>query len=241
LAELRLHTLGGLVLAVDGEATTGAATQRRRLALLALLAAHRHPGLARDRIVALLWPESTAERARHGLNQLLYAQRNARGGAEIFQGNKTLRLNPEVIVADLWEFEDALARGAHREAVELYLGPFLDGFFLRGAPEFERWVEGERRRLAGRCAEGLRALAAAATAGGDPAAAAGWWRRAADLDPYDGETALHLVETLIAAGDRAGAVRHADQHGALLRADLGVVPDPRLARLIEPLRQDGAR
>ena len=32
-------------------------------------------------------------------------------------------------------------------AAALYDGPFLDGFYLTGAPEFERWVEAERATL----------------------------------------------------------------------------------------------
>ena len=43
--------------------------------------------------------------------------------------------------------ESALAEGSAERAVATYGGPFLDGFYLSDAPEFERWVERERRRL----------------------------------------------------------------------------------------------
>src|SRR5262245_31321580 len=67
---LRLRTLGGL--SVDlVSASDGAATRRRPLALLALLAVAGSRGVSRDKIVAYLWPESDDERARNSLSQAL--------------------------------------------------------------------------------------------------------------------------------------------------------------------------
>ena len=49
---LRLRTFGGLTLARDDDPPmTGAATQRRRLAILALLAVARDGGMSRDKIL----------------------------------------------------------------------------------------------------------------------------------------------------------------------------------------------
>ena len=70
--QLRLLTFGGVNLRVGDSTMTGAATGRRRLALLVLLAVARDRGLNRDKVQAYLWPESDAEQARHGLNQMVY-------------------------------------------------------------------------------------------------------------------------------------------------------------------------
>ncbi|HEX3232664.1 MAG TPA: BTAD domain-containing putative transcriptional regulator [Gemmatimonadales bacterium] len=223
---LRLRTFGGLSLSRGAENLTGAVTQRRRLAILALLAVARDGGLSRDKLQACLWPESDAERARHVLNQLLYAQRRQPGQEALFVGKKTLRLNPEVITTDVAEFEEALTRGALEEAVALYGGPFLDGFFLKDAPEFERWVDGQRNRLARQAGATLIALAKRAALNEDDPGALAWWRRAADLDPLDSTVALALVQTLARLGDRSGALRHARRHAQELAAQLGVPPDP---------------
>src|SRR5689334_18970532 len=134
MEQLRLLTFGGLTLLVGGLATTGATTRRRRLALLALLALARDRGINRDKIHDYLWPESDVERARRGLNQLLYVQRHRVEDGDLFLGKKTPRLNPAVITCDVWEFEDALDAGALGAAVRLYTGPFLDGFFIKEAP-----------------------------------------------------------------------------------------------------------
>jgi DNA-binding SARP family transcriptional activator len=233
---LQLRTFGGLTLARGEEDLTGAATQRRRLAILVLLAVGRQSGLSRDKLVAFLWPESDAERARHVLNQLLYAQRRQFGEEGLFLGRKTLRLNPAVIWTDVGRFEQALDDGGIQEAIALYRGPFLDGFFLKDAPEFERWTEGQRGRLARRMSTALATLAQEATNTGDHRMAANWWRRAGEIDPYDSSTALALVQSMAAMGDRAGALLAARLHEELLQQDLGVTPDPSFSDAIRRLR-----
>jgi len=233
MEQLRLLTFGGVSLRLGDSTLTGAATGRRRLALLVLLAVARDRGLNREKVQSYLWPESDTEQARHGLNQMVYLQRRHVDSEDLFLGKKTLRLNRALITADVWDFEDALDAGTHEVAVRLYAGSFLDGFFLREAPGFERWADDERRRLAERCAQAFGLLAAAAAT---PRQALEWWRRAADLNPYDTETVLHLAQASVAIGDRAAAVRCAEQHADLLRTELDLPPDPKVMRLIEQLR-----
>ncbi len=236
---LELTTFGGLTLGMEDGLVSGAMTQRRRLALLALLAVARQRGLGREKVMAYLWPESDAARARHALNQLLHIQRKLLTGRELFLGGKTLRLNPAAIHSDVGEFEDALDGGDLEAAVRVYRGPFLDGFFLKDAPEFERWSELQRHRLARRLSSAYVSLGNAATKRADHAGAAEWWRRAAEVDPLDSQIALDVVQALAAAGNPGGALRHALHHIARLRDDLGVAPDARLVQIVERLRGGG--
>jgi DNA-binding SARP family transcriptional activator len=240
---LRLRTFGGLTLARGSEDLTGAVTQRRRLALLALLAAAGPVGMSRDKLLAYLWPESDAERARHVLNQLLYAQRRQVGGdsegEELFLGRKTLRLNPAAIETDVAEFEAGLAADDPSRAAEAYGGPFLDGFFMKDASEFERWVEEQRGRFARRAAEAMTAAAGRAEAAGDAADAVAWWRRACAIDPYDGRLALGLLQVMARAGDRPGALREATRYESRLRQELGVAPDPGFQQAVAAIRKVG--
>ncbi|MEP7347872.1 MAG: hypothetical protein ABI877_21555, partial [Gemmatimonadaceae bacterium] len=68
MRDLRLRTFGGVQ--IEGPAGA-AATQRRRLAFLALLAAHDSgAGITRDRLVGYLWPDASEERAKHALSQV---------------------------------------------------------------------------------------------------------------------------------------------------------------------------
>jgi len=190
-----------------------------------------------DKLLAWLWPDSDAERARHVLNQLLYAQRRQVGDAALFTGQKTLRLNRAVMTTDVGEFLDAMERSALEEAVGLYQGPFLDGFFLKGGVEFEQWVETQRGRFARQVLAALATLADRASAAGDRATVVRWRQQASELDPLDSTLALELVRALAAAGDRPGALRHARQHADVLQTQLGLPTDARMAQLVEELRR----
>src|SRR5215212_5645797 len=123
----RLETLGGLTL--TDEAGHHVAPQRRRLALLALLATAGDRGMTRDKLTACLWPESAADNARHGLEQLLYSLRRQLPGGLVL-GADPLRLDSGVVSTDVADFSRRLAAGDLAGAVAAYRGPFLDGFFL---------------------------------------------------------------------------------------------------------------
>ena len=235
---LHLKTFGGLSVSVDDAAGVGAAQQRKTLALLALLAAAGKSGLARDKLVAYLWPDADAEHARGLLKQACYALRRDLHQPDLVLGTTQLVLNPAIIASDVQAFEDALERRDDAAAVALYAGPFLDGFYLSGAEEFERWLEAERDRLRQRAAAALERLATGATAAGEHIDAAAWWRRLAALDPLNSRVALGLMNALAAAGDRAGALQVARVHESLLREQLGVALDAAVVALTERLRAE---
>ena len=118
----------------------GRAAQRHRLALLALLAASGGGGVTRDKLIAYLWPEADEERGRHLLSNSVYMLRQALGDEALGGAGDVVRLDAASVRCDVRDFEDAISRGEFARAVGLYAGPFLDGFFLADAPEFERWA-----------------------------------------------------------------------------------------------------
>jgi len=193
----RLLMLGGLSLVDDRDREVG--QQKRRLALLALLASARGRGMSRDKLVAYLSPESTTDSARHALQQLLYYLR-LQVGETAFLGTDPLRLDPTRIGSDLADFESALERGDLAHAVSLYRGPLLDGFHLDSA-EFEEWLDTERRRLAGSVCDALVRLAGDAETRGDLVPASQYWRRLASLDPDDPRGAAGVRRAAAASGN----------------------------------------
>jgi TolB-like protein/DNA-binding SARP family transcriptional activator len=194
--------------------------QRRRLALLAVLAAAGDRGRSRDQLLLLFWPDSTQQRARHSLDQLLYAIRNA-FDESVFAGVDPVRLNPGVISSDVADFERALAEGRLAAAVAAYRGAFLDGFYLNDSPEFEHWAEAERARLADRLSEALERLAEAAERQGDHAAAVRSRQRLVEIDPLSSRHALGLIRALSNVGDDAAALRYAESYQRLAAKELG--------------------
>ena len=233
-----LKLLGSPTIQGPGDTPLGGqAAQRHRIALLALLARSPERGVSREKLLAYLWPESDPEHARNLLNVSVYVLRKALGEDALLSGADHLRLNRQVIRSDVAEFETALLEGERERAAASYEGPFLDGFFLDHAPEFERWVDRERDRLAGSYAKALEELAAAAEARGDPATAAGWWKERAAHDPYDSRVARRLMQMLEAAGNPAAALQHASIHERLLQDEFGVGPDPETRAVVEAIRQ----
>jgi DNA-binding SARP family transcriptional activator len=236
----RLKTLGGVALERDGVPLEGRVSQRRRLALLAYLAAQGDRPVNRETLVALLWPERDEEHGRHSLSQILYALRSDLAPEAVLSGIDELRLNPSLIGSDIGEFTAAIAQRDWSSATTLYRGPFLEGFLLDDAPELERWAAAERTRIADDYGRALEALAAQQAQAGHLAVAADWWRKRAALDPLDARVACRLMQALVAAGDRSGAIRHAAVHAALLEAELAAGPDPAVATLAAQLRTEAA-
>jgi DNA-binding SARP family transcriptional activator/TolB-like protein/Flp pilus assembly protein TadD len=232
----RLTLFGGLrIESVDGS-LRGRASQRRRLALLALLASPPGHRVARDKLSTALWPETTDERARRNLSSALYDLRTELGETAVLVSGDELTLNTGVVPTDVSVFVAALQAGDLEAATAVYAGPFLDGFFIDGAEDFERWVEGERQRYARDYERALLQLAERHRAAGNRAAAAEVWHRLSVADPYSARIAVGYMNALEGIGDRARALQFARVHAALLREELGATPSPEVTALAERLR-----
>jgi DNA-binding SARP family transcriptional activator len=229
-----LRTLGGLSLGNSG--ASDVAIPRRRLALLALLAAAGNRGLSRDKLVSYFWPEGSPEDARHSLEQLLYSVRHQVHGS-VFRGTDPVCLDPDVITSDVAAFEDALARGADNEAVRHYTGDFLDGVYLNNTGEFERWVDEQRSRLRTAYGSALGRIAEHAAQRNDWSEAVAAWRSLVALDRLSTRSVLGLVRALAGAGDHAEALRTATTFETLVREDLGLPLDPSLSGFLQELRR----
>jgi TolB-like protein/DNA-binding SARP family transcriptional activator/Flp pilus assembly protein TadD len=232
----RLRVLGGFALEGPDATALPPLHRRRAEAVIAILAVSGELGCTRDRLVALLWPESDEAHSRHGLRDALATIRHTLGPDAVPLSAERLRLDPAVVPSDVRSFAEARAAGRHAEAAGLYGGPLLDGLHLDGAPEFERWLDGERTRLAREYAESLHDLATAAERAAAWDEAAGWWTRAAEHDPLNSGVVLRLAEALAATGDRANALKVAEAHVSRLRKELDLEPDARFVMSLEAIR-----
>jgi TolB-like protein/DNA-binding SARP family transcriptional activator len=233
---LLIRTLGGLSIVREGSRAEGAASQPRRLALVALVARAGDRGITREKLLSLLWPDAEPEAARRALNQALYALRRDLDADDLVLGVHELRLNAEIATCDVLAFEADLRAGRLEAATAHYAGPFLDGFRVPGASDFDRWADDERAELAHRFAGVLERLARAADARRDTAAAAGWWRRLAALDPLDARVALSLMQALVADGDPTAALQHARIYEVLIAQELDLPADESVLDLARRIR-----
>jgi len=232
---VRLKTFGGLSFDRQ-DAAADAALRPRSLALLAILAAAGAKGLTRDRVMAVLWPETDEDRARHALSQTLYSLRRDLD-EDVVLTTPTLRLDSDRITADVIDFRAAVAAKEWATASALYAGPFLDGFVLADAPEFERWAESERGALA---TLGIRAIEVAAKASAEAGRleeAAEHWYRLTHLDPADPRLAAAYMQALDALGDRTAALAHGRAHSELIRREYEAEPHSAIERLMTKMRE----
>ncbi len=235
---IELRTLGCLELRErEGPDLSSVLAQQRRTALLAYLALANPRGFhSRDTLLGLFWPEYDTERARHALRQAVYYLRQELGEDVVISQGDRLGLGNEHLWCDATAFERELAEGRPEEALELYMGDLLPGFFISDAPEFDHWLEDERARLRGQAAEAAWSLAERAEAEGDKAAAVDWGRRALGLSPDDERVLRRLLTTFDRLGDRAAAVQAYEAFAWRLREEYELEPSPETRALIESVR-----
>jgi DNA-binding SARP family transcriptional activator len=118
----RLQTFGGLALTSGPEARQ---QPRRRLAVLARLVAAGPPGVSRDELLALFWPDRDLESARHSLDQLLYEARRSLGASPTV-GTSQLRLNPVLFECDVLEWASSSEASSKRPSRSTAARSFKD-------------------------------------------------------------------------------------------------------------------
>ena len=231
-----LATFGGLLLRSSDRSIPSRVCQRRRLALLAVLAAEGRP-VSRDKLLGLLWPETDADRGRHLLADSLYVLRTGLSEDAIETLGADVSLNEEVVASDVGSFLRAIDQGALETAVSAYSGAFLDGIFISDAPEFERWTESTRNRLEAERRRCLERLATDADERGESAPAVEWWQALAAADRFSSRAALGLLRALVVAGDGVAALHFARVHEEIVRSELESEPDPKVSAFVAELRQ----
>ena len=235
---LHLRLLGGGAVELPGRGNV--LTQPRRLGLLAYLALARPRGMhARDRLVALFWPESDQLRGRRALRNALHGIRAVIGHTVLTSaGDGLVGLVPGSLECDVLTLEADLAAGRCPDAASPPEGDLLDGFHVSGAHEFAEWLDAERRRLRALLAAAWQRAARNAHARGDRSGAVAAARRAHALDPGDEAVLGRLLEALHEAGDRVGVLQAYEHYARWCREELGTTPSSSTLTLVARARAD---
>lgn len=240
------RTLGALELrSTDGHEVTGVVSSGKLVALLTYLAVATPRGLhRRDSIVGILWPELNQERARAALRHSLYRLRGFLGAeAIVSRGDEDVGIDTSLIGCDAARFDALLDADRLEDALLLYEGDLLPGFFVRGAPEYERWLDGERSRMRKRAAAAACKLSDLMAGEGKPGDAARWGRRALEIAPDDEQILRRTLVILESVGDRSGALREYDAFAQRLSEDYEAKPAQETAAIAARIRSgasDGA-
>ncbi len=239
---LELQTFGTVGLRTrdaDADASVAMPVQQKRLALLAFLAlAPRRRFRRRDQIVALLWPDSDASHARQALNQAVRYLRRALGDDVILsQGEEELALAGTHVLCDAAEFRARLEAGEAEGALEVYKGPFLEGFFVEdAAEEWDLWVDTERTWYRNMAADAAARCVASAEKRGDLTDALRWARAGVKIAPDDESSIARLIRLLDACGDRVGALSTYETLRQRLLKEFGATPALETEAIVATIR-----
>jgi DNA-binding SARP family transcriptional activator len=205
MTHLSIHLLGPFHVTLDEEAVTEFESSKVR-ALLAYLAVEAARPHSRDSLAGLLWPDQPDRTARRNLSQALFNLRQTihDAGADppfLRVTRRTVQFNPD---SDHWL--DVTAFTAHvaaseahahprletcepcmerlAQAVELYRGEFLAGFFVGDSVPFEEWATLLRERFHRQVLDALYHLAAYHERRRDYERARHYARRQVELEPW---------------------------------------------------------
>ncbi|RPI87963.1 MAG: hypothetical protein EHM41_03140 [Chloroflexi bacterium] len=121
--------------------------------------------------------------------------------------------------------------------VGLYLGEFLQQFYLKDSAEFEEWILVQRASVHQRVMNALTTLAKELEKRGDFQAALRYCFRQLELDPWQEEVHCHLMRLLALDGQRSAALAQYETCRKVLAEELGVEPSQNTRELYEQIRQ----
>jgi predicted ATPase/DNA-binding SARP family transcriptional activator len=242
--ELQLQLLGGLGLTRAGIPLRGFLSAKVQ-ALLCYLAVTGRPH-SREALMALLWGDMPEERADHGLRQAL-SNLQKLAGPQVTVTRQAISFNLDAphyldvakFLRLLKEADSATLRVHRRlrDAVELYAGDFLDGFYVRDAPEFEVWAAGQREWLRQMLLNALHRLAVHDISRGEYRSAAGYLERLLGLDPWREGAHRQLMLLLAYEGKRDAAAAQYHLCRRVLLENLGEEPARETSELYRQIRE----
>ncbi len=239
MSAIQFRTLGTLDLrAADGRELHSLLAQPKRVALLAYLCIAQPRGYhRRDTLLGLFWPDSDQEHARTSLRKSLHILRRALGeNAILSRGDEEVAVDFQQVSCDVASFENLISSNRFADALELYSGDLLTGFFVDDAPEFEQWLHAERTRLKASAARAAYAAAGNLEKKGDPTGALGFARRSLELSDTDERALRKLIELQVRAGDRAAAIETYETFARSLAMEYQTQPSMETRLLVEQIQ-----
>lgn len=213
-------------------------------ALLFALSTHLQP-ISRQRLNLLFYPEAAQSTARRKVTKLISALRSALPNPELLLSNEEqVWLHSKKVQSDTAQFA---ALSAYQlieplaAAVDLYSGPFLQDFRVPKCPEFDVWMEEERRSfevIKGDCLETLIYLhneqRAPHSDSQDINAAIRYAKLLVALDPLKEAAQYQLIYRLAVAGKHDEALHQYQSYCEHLENDQ-IEPSPSVRSLLEQI------
>ena len=225
---LRLELLGPFAMSREGPLIL---RNKKAQALLAFLALNpgSHP---RERLSALLWPDSSEEAARQSLRQCVSTLRRNVADLPLSADHDLLGLDAANVAIDTNEFSRALAEPSVanlKRAAALYRGALLDGLNAR-SDLFDEWLLGERTRFRVAATSAFRPLLEQLETSPAREEAIALALRLLAIDPLQEEVDRALMRLYAEQGRRDLTRRQYDHLCRILLEELGQPPEVETTR-----------
>lgn len=245
-ATLRVRLLGAPQITLDGEPLTGLTSAKAQALLFYLLVTGR--AHTRSTLAGLLWGDFPQAAARTNLRKALHQLRKHLADYLSIDRDRVAVAEDADVWIDVVEFDTVLHEipiaedpERVRDAVELYRGDFLEGFYVQDGPDFEAWRLSEQSRLQKLLLDGLHDLGTYYADHQDLEAAIDMIRRALSVEPWREEAHRHLMTWLALSGQRGAALAQYESCRRVLADELGVEPADETRALYEQIREGRLR
>lgn len=248
MLELKIYLLGGLQITRADLPITNFISSKVPALLVYLAVTHR--AHSRDKLAALLWGEMSDADAKNNLRQALTNLR------KIADDCLTITRDSIEFTADCFldssKFESEIKNASSlaqppagnsepasvilTDSLNLYRGDFLEGFYVRDAPDFEDWMLAERARLREFALQTLHTLTQFHTSRGNFAEAKAYASRLLAFDPWREEAHRQLMLLQARTGQFSAALAQYEICKKLLDKELGVQPSLETTALYERIR-----
>jgi predicted ATPase/DNA-binding SARP family transcriptional activator len=236
-----LTLFGSPAVYIDDQRVTGFRSSKAQ-ALLYYLVVTRRPH-TRPTLAGLFWGDQPEDAARTSLSKCLSNLRDLVGGAILidrqtaaFNRHQPYHLDTEGFLAGIAQPPTLETLATWQAALALYRGDFLEGFYVREAPDFEQWVLVQRAHYREAVLQGLHTLAHWHEQQGDLAQAISYTRRLLTLEPWHEEAHRQLMMLLARSGQRAAALVQFEVCQRILDEELAVEPAAETVALLEAIR-----
>lgn len=241
LPKLEIRLLGAPQISANGAGGAERPSTKAQ-ALLYYLAMTGRPH-TRIALAALLWGEHGEGEARRNLRKVIQQLREHFDPYLAIDHHTVGFHSAQCYWVDAVEFTAQMAdtRTANPErlqaALALYQGDFLEGFYVRDAPDFEAWMLSERARLREFMLDGLTTLATGYANQGDLPQAIAALRRLLELEPWREEAHRQLMLWLVQNGQRNAALLQYELCCRALAEELAVEPEQTTRELYTQILQ----
>lgn len=227
-AQLRISLLGQP--SVETPTLPVRISSRKAQALLWYLASQPRLEFSRSHLAALLWADSPEPEGRQSLSTTLNRLRQTLPCWPIDASNDRLRWNGcQDIWVDTSRFLQLAASAddtaALSEAVDLWRGPFLEGYSVPKVDNYETWLMQERKVWENHVLQALTHLVESERALGEWGRAISYARRALLIDPLQERFHQAIMTCHYFAGDRGAALSQYTACERIMAEQLGVDPD----------------